>query len=97
MKISVGISARHLHLTKVDFIKIFGYDELTFLKNINQPGLFAAQETVSIKGDKGEINNVRILGPFRNYSQVEVSKTDSYLLGINLFMFDKPIYLINLE
>ena len=83
MKIPVGVSARHLHLTKDNFIKIFGYDELTFLKEINQPGLFAAEETVTLKGTKNEIKNVRILGPFRDYNQVEISKTDSYTLGVN--------------
>lgn len=86
MKIPVGISARHVHLTKEDFNKLFGYDELTKYKDINQPELYAAKEVVSIKGPKGTIDNVRIMGPFRDYSQVEVSKTDSYNLGINVNM-----------
>ncbi len=83
MKIPVGVSARHLHLTKEDFVSLFGYEELTFLRDLTQPELFASNETVTIKGSKKEINNVRILGPFREYSQVEISKTDSYLLGVN--------------
>lgn len=82
MIIPVGVSARHIHLTKENFIKLFGYEELTFLKDLTQPGLFASLETVTIKGSKNEINNVRILGPFREYSQVEISKTDSYTLGV---------------
>ena len=86
MKISVGVSARHIHLTKEDFIKLFGYDNMTKLKDIKQPNLFAAKETLTIKGTKGQIDNVRIMGPFRNYSQVEISKTDSYDLGININM-----------
>ena len=86
MKVPVGISARHVHLTKDDFIKIYGVNELTKLKDINQPGLFACNETVSIKGSKNQIDNVRILGPFRDYSQVEISKTDSYTLGVNVKM-----------
>lgn len=85
MKISVGISARHVHLTKDDFIKLFGYDELTKYKDIKQPGLFAAEEKVTIKGPKGQKENVRIMGPFRSYSQVEITKTDSYDLGVNAF------------
>ena len=84
MKIPVGISARHLHLTKEDYIKIFGYDELTKFKDIKQPHLFAAEEKVTIKGLKGQKENVRILGPFRSYSQVEISKTDSYELGVEV-------------
>ena len=83
MKIPVGISARHIHLTKEDFNKLFDSDNLTKVKDINQPHLFAANETVSIKGPKGKIDNVRILGPFRDYSQVEISKSDCYNLGIN--------------
>ena len=86
MKIPVGISARHIHLTKDDYYKLFQVDELTKLKDINQPGLFACNEVVTIKGNKGIIENVRILGPFRDYSQVEVSKTDSYNLDINVIM-----------
>ena len=84
MIITVGVSARHLHLTREDFIKIFGHDNMTKLKDINQPGLFAANEVVTIKGSEGIKEGVRILGPFRSYSQVEVSKTDSYELGVNV-------------
>ena len=83
MQISVGISARHIHLTMDDFIKLFGYNELTKYKEIKQPGLFAASEVVTIKGPKGIKENVRIMGPFRSYSQVEITKTDSYDLGVN--------------
>ena len=83
MIIPVGISARHIHLTKEDFIKLFGYDELTKYKDINQPGLYAANERVTIKGPKCSIEDVRIMGPFRSYSQVEISKTDSYFLGVS--------------
>ena len=86
MKVPVGISARHIHLTKEDYYKIFVQDDLTKLKDITQPGLFACNEVVTLKGNKGTIKNVRILGPFRNYSQVEISKTDSYNLGVNVLM-----------
>ena len=83
MQVSVGISARHVHLTKDDYFKLFGVEELTKFKDISQPGLYAANECVTIVGLKGKFENVRILGPFREYSQVEVSKTDSYTLGLN--------------
>ena len=82
MKIPVGISARHIHLTQEHFIKLFGYEELTKYKDINQPNLFAAKETLTIKGNKSSIDNVRLIGPFRKYSQVEISKTDAYTIGV---------------
>ena len=83
MKISVGVSARHIHLTKENFYKLFGYEELTKLKDIKQPNLFAAEETVKLKTDNYEIDNVRILGPFREYNQAEISKTDAYKFKLN--------------
>lgn len=83
MKVKIGVSARHVHLTKEDFKKLFGYDELTWLKDLTQPNEFASKETVSIITENGRINNVRILGPFRDYTQVEISKTDAYSLKIN--------------
>lgn len=84
MIVTIGISNRHVHLTKKDLEYLFGENyELKVLKKINQPGQFAATDKVKIKGPKGEIDNVRILGPVREYTQVEVSKTDSYKLGLN--------------
>ena len=82
MKIPVGVSARHIHLTKNSYIKLFGDDNITKKRNINQPDLFLAEQRVTLKGNK-EINNVAILGPFRDYDQVEISKTDAYELGVN--------------
>jgi putative phosphotransacetylase len=83
MKIPVGISARHIHLTKDNFVKLFGYEELTKFKDIKQPGLFAAEEKVTLKTDNYSIDNVRILGPFREYNQAEISKTDAYKFKVN--------------
>lgn len=83
MKITVGISNRHVHITKEDLITLFGKEELTWFKNLKQPGQFASDEKVSIKTEKGQLDNLRILGPTRNYTQVEVSKTDCFTLGIN--------------
>lgn len=84
MKVSVGISNRHVHLTEQDLYILFGLGyELNRKVDINQPGQYAAYETVIIKTDKDVIDNVRILGPIRDYTQVEISKTDAYKLGIN--------------
>ena len=83
MKISVGVSARHIHLTKENFIKLFGYEELTKYKDIKQPGLFASEEKVTLKTPYYSIDNVRILGPFREYNQAEISKTDVYKFKVN--------------
>lgn len=84
MKISVGVSNRHVHLNHGDLEKLFGVGyELTKIADLTQPGMFKAEETVTIKTNKSEINNVRILGPTRIYTQVEISKTDAYKLGLN--------------
>ena len=82
MKVNVGVSNRHVHLKKQDLDILFGTD-LTIKNKINQPGQFACNEVVTIKTEKSEINNVRVLGPTRNYTQIEISKTDAYKLGIN--------------
>ena len=83
MKVNVGISNRHVHLTKDDYEILFGDIPLTKRNDLTQPGMFACNEVVSLKGEKRTIENVRILGPFRDYTQVEISKTDSYTLGVN--------------
>lgn len=84
MKIKVGVSARHIHITKEVLHLLFGDDyELTKKKDLKQPLQFASKETLTIQTEKGFIDNVRILGPIRDYSQVEISKTDAIKLGIN--------------
>ena len=83
MKIKVGVSNRHIHLNEADYRLLFGDIPLTKRNDLNQPGMYACNETVTIKGDKRLIDNVRVLGPIRSYTQVEVSKTDAYYLGVN--------------
>ena len=83
MKISVGISNRHVHLNSDDYDILFGNEPLTKRNDLNQPGMFASNQVVTIKGNKRSIPNVRVLGPLRDYTQVEISKTDAYTLGIN--------------
>lgn len=82
VKIPVEISARHIHLCQKDLEKLFGKNyKLKFLKKLSQADDFAAQETVTIIGPKGKIDNVRVVGPLRDQSQIEVSRTDGYKLG----------------
>ena len=83
MKVNVGISNRHVHLNYDDYKLLFGDILLTKRNDLTQPGMFACNETVTIKGSKRSYDNVRVLGPLRSYTQVEISKTDSYYLGVN--------------
>lgn len=80
--IPIGISNRHIHLSEADFQRLFPGEELRPMKALKQPGEFAAEQTVTIVGSKGEQSRVRILGPFRKNSQVEISMTDTRTLGI---------------
>lgn len=81
--IPIGVSNRHLHISQADFEAIFGEGKtLTNIKDLSQPGQFACQETVHVVGPKGMIENMRILGPFRKQTQIEVAATDARKLGI---------------
>jgi putative phosphotransacetylase len=84
MPIIANVSNRHMHVCLADLEKLFGNGyKLTKIKDLMQPGEFASKETVSIKGNKNEIKNVRVLGPLRKATQVEISRTDSFFLGVN--------------
>ena len=84
MKVSIGISNRHVHLTQEHLNILFGNNfELEKIKDLNQPGQFVSNSTVTIKTEKSEFQNVRVVGPTRDYTQVEISKTDAYFLKIN--------------
>ncbi len=81
--VPVGVSARHVHLTQEHVEQLFGKGyQLTKKKDL-MGGQFASNEQVTIVGTKlRAIENVRILGPVRNSSQVEVSQTDAVKLGV---------------
>lgn len=84
MKINVGVSNRHVHLKQEDFDILFGRDQkLEKFKDLSQPGEYASTLKLIIKTEKDIIDDVRVIGPIRNYTQVEISKTDAFKLGIN--------------
>lgn len=85
MKVKVGVSARHVHLKEQTYNKLFD-EPLEKLKDLDQPTQFSAKQTVTIKNENHQIDNVRIVGPLRDYDQVEISKTDAYK-----FKVDPPI------
>lgn len=81
--IPVGISNRHIHLSQKDLETLFGAGyQLTKMKDLSQPGQYACKETVNICGPKGAIEKVRILGPVRSETQVEILQADCFKLGI---------------
>ena len=82
--IPIGVSGRHLHISREDLDAIYGKGyELTEDRPLTQPGQYAAKERVTLVGPKGVIENVRILGPVRKQTQIEISFTDARRLGVN--------------
>lgn len=82
--IPVGVSNRHLHLSQADLDRLFGAGyQLTKIKDLSQPGQFACKETVTICGPKGAIEKVRVLGPVRSKTQVEILTGDGFKLGVS--------------
>jgi putative phosphotransacetylase len=82
-KIPIALSNRHLHISREHLDILFGKGyELTKLKDLKQPGQYAAEEKVDLEGPKGIIKGVRILGPVRNTTQIEISFADSFVIGV---------------
>lgn len=82
MKVMVETSARHIHVSRADFEKLFGADaQLTNKKDLSQPGQFACAEKVTVVGPRGELA-MTILGPERPETQVEISLTEARKLGL---------------
>ncbi len=83
MKIKIEISARHAHLSKEDLERLFGPGyELKKIKDLSQKGEFASSDKITVKGPKGQLE-VRVLGPVRKKTQVEITKTEARTLGID--------------
>src|SRR3954454_18430396 len=85
-KLVVNVSARHCHVTQEDLERLFGKGhQLTPAKALYQDGFFAAEETVTMIGPRNRIiTGLRILGPCRDHSQVELAFTDAIYLGIDI-------------
>ncbi len=81
--VPVAVSNRHIHLSEADQRVLFGDAPLSRLRDLSQPGEFAARETCTLVGPRGAIEGVRILGPLRCSTQVEISQTDAYRLGVS--------------
>ncbi|MGE5529770.1 MAG: phosphate propanoyltransferase [Patescibacteria group bacterium] len=80
----LSISARHLHLSEEHLKTLFGPGHrLHPVKPLSQPGQFSSEETVSVSGPKGTFPKVRVLGPTRRQTQVEISRSDAFVLGVD--------------
>ena len=83
VKVKVEISARHAHLSQPDLEKLFGAGyKLKSVKELSQEGEFAAEETIALAGPKRRLENLRVIGPARSETQVELAYTDCFSLGI---------------
>jgi acetate kinase len=83
-RVPVAISARHAHLSQKTLDVLFGAGYvLTPHKPLSQPGQFAAVETITVLGPRGRIGHVRVLGPPRAADQVEISRSDEFVLGLD--------------
>ncbi|QRG80698.1 phosphate propanoyltransferase [Citrobacter sp. R56] len=80
--IPLGVSNRHIHLCAEDYARLFPDQPISEKKALLQPGQYAAEQTVTLVGPKGQLKNVRLLGPLRSTSQVEISRTDARTLGV---------------
>ena len=82
--IPLGISAHHVHLTQEHVEALFGSGHtLTWYADLTQPGQYACKEQVDLIGPKGRIDRVRVLGPTRPETQVEIARTEEFKLGID--------------
>lgn len=83
MKIKTAISVRHIHLSIEDYKILFNDEKLNKISDLSQYPNFSSDKVVSVKNGDRIINNIRVVGPLRNETQLELSKTDCYYLHIN--------------
>jgi len=83
-KIPIALSNKHLHISQEHLEILFGEGyELTKIKDLSQPGQYACEEKVDIVGPKGTLKGLRILGPVRPETQIEISISDGFKLGVD--------------
>lgn len=87
-RIPIGVSNHHIHLTKEDYKTLFPHQPMEVFKPLKQPKEFASKQTATIVGPNGKIEHVRILGPCRKHSQVEIARSEAIRIGV-----DAPIRL----
>lgn len=83
LTIPIEVSARHIHLSEADFRELFGEEPIAVKRKLSQPGQFSAEQTVTVRGPQGEIGNVRLVGPLRDETQIELAVSDCRKLGID--------------
>ena len=81
LPIAIGISNHHVHLTENTYAQLFD-EPISVMRELSQPGEFAAEQTLTLTANGKTIEHVRVLGPFRAYNQVEISAYDAFLLGL---------------
>jgi acetate kinase len=84
VRVPIAVSARHAHLSRLTLDELFGPGyELQIGKRLSQTGQFSAQESVTLIGPRGRLENVRLMGPPRSADQIELSRSDEIALGID--------------
>jgi phosphate propanoyltransferase len=83
-RIRIGVSNHHIHLTDEDFETLFPGQKMTVFKPLYQHEEFASNQFADVVGPEGTIKNVRILGPNRAHSQIEIARSEAFTLGIDV-------------
>lgn len=95
MKVKVGVSNKHIHLSESDYRKLFEDKKLEKLRDISQPGQYALNCMLTVEGPNGKLLNVRLVGPARDYSQLELSATDCISVGLKDYVIKESSHIDN--
>ncbi len=83
LDIPAGVSVKHCHLTKEHFKILFGASaEPKRVKDIKQPGFYAAEEMIDVQGPKGVLKKIRLVAPYRDHTQIEIAVSDALAIGL---------------